>query len=82
MTSYVGGSTAPAQHIFVVPQHDSNALDPMPKAIRAVGAGTITLRAKGSTADVAHPVYDGERIDAIISHVRDTGTDVTVIGYA
>ena len=79
---YVGGPSAPADHVFEITPHDTNAVDPVPKAIRAGGTGTITLRALGSSVDVAHPVIAGERIDAHIQFVRATGTDVSVIGYA
>lgn len=81
-TDYVGGSSAPAQHVFVVVPDDDDPLPVMPKAIRAGGDGTIVLRAIGSGADVAHPVRNGEVIPAIVSHIRATGTDVSVIGYA
>ena len=82
MTDYVGGASAPAQHVFAIVPNDNDPLPVRPKAIRAGGDGTITLRAIGSGADVAHPVRDGEVIPAIISHIRATGTNVPVIGYA
>lgn len=72
---------SPARECFVITPDDNVAVDPLPKAIRAGGAGTITLRAIGSTVDVAHPVLDGEVIPVHVEYVRATGTDVDVIGY-
>lgn len=82
MTDYKGGITSPARHVFRVTPNDDNPLPVAPKAIRAIGAGTIVFRAVDSGADVTHPVFDGERIDAVITHVRATGTNVDLIGYA
>lgn len=81
-TSYPTGLQGAATSIWQIVPDDNADLPKWPKAIRAVGAGTITLRAKDDEADIAHPVLDGERIDGIIRAVRATGTDVTVIGYA
>lgn len=82
LPTYRTGPQGPATHVFAVTPDDSADLPVMPKAIRAAGTGTITLRAFDSTVDVAHPVIAGERIDAVIRAVRATGTDVDVIGYA
>lgn len=74
----------PARHCWVVTTSDLQPLPYVTKGIRAVGAGTITFRAKGDTVDVGHPVADGERIDVQITHIRTTGTTgVTgIIAYA
>lgn len=82
MTSYPTGLSGPATHVFDVAPNNDDPLPITPKAIRAAGAGTITFKARDSENDVAHPVADGEVIFAIITHVRATGTDVDVIGYA
>ncbi len=75
--------SGPARRCFLITPHDSTPVMPLPKAIRAVGAGTIVLRAVDSTTDVAHPVADGERIDVRAAYVRATGTTATaIIGYA
>lgn len=73
---------APARRCFVVTPHDSDRLPFITKALRAGGAGTIVLRAIDSDVDVAHPVKEGERLDIRATHVRATGTTVTVVGYA
>ncbi len=73
---------SPARRCFEITPHDGNALPFVTKALRAGGNGTITLRAIDGEADVAHPVKDGERIDVRATHVRQTGTTVSVIGYA
>lgn len=72
----------PARRCFAITPHDTNQVDPLPKAIRAGGDGVITLRAVDSAADVAHPVRQGERLDVRVLYVRATGTTVSVIGYA
>lgn len=73
---------APARRCFAVTPHDTNSLPFVTKALRAGGNGTIMLRPMDGDADVSHPVKDGERIDVRVTHVRATGTNVTVIGYA
>jgi hypothetical protein len=55
---------------------------PSSPRLRAGVPGTITFRTVDGGADVAHPVKDGERIDARATHVRQTGTTASVIGYA
>ena len=79
---YPSTPTGPAKDVGIATQHDTNPFPFPTKGIRAVGAGTITFQARDSASDVAHPVYDGERIDVDIKFLRDTGTDVVVIYYA
>jgi hypothetical protein len=74
---------APARKCFVITPHDVNAISPIPtRGIRASADGTITLRAIGSSVDVPHPVVAGEYVPVAAQYIRDTGTDVDVIGYA
>lgn len=79
---HVDSPSAPARRCFIVTPDDSSALPFVTKAIRAGGDGTITFRTADSEVDVTHPVHNGERIDVQASHVRATGTNVPVIGYA
>lgn len=76
------GASYPARKCWVVTPHNSNALPDVTKALRAGGAGTITFRPAGSSADVAHPVLEGEILNVRATHVRSTGTNVSVIAYA
>jgi hypothetical protein len=80
--AYLDTVVAPARQIFTIAPSDSAEIVPLPKAVRAVGAGTIMLQAVDSSIDVAHPVYDGEVIEGRIRFIRATGTNVAVIGYA
>ena len=76
-------SIAPARKMFLITPHASNEIDPLPKAIRADGAGSIVLRAVGSGADVTINVVAGERIDVRAQYIRASGTTVSVIhGFA
>lgn len=69
----------PARKIIVVTP-SADPIDPPLRGLRAAGDGTVTLRAIDNDTPVEHPVVDGERIDAIITHV--TAADgVTLIGY-
>ncbi len=53
------------------------------KAIRAGTDGTITLRAVDSAASIVHPVYAGERIDCVLSHVTAAEpSNMVIIGYS
>jgi hypothetical protein len=70
---------APARQMFLITPHATNEVDPVPKAIRADGAGTIAFRAIGSTADVTVNVVAGEVIVVRPLYVRATGTTVSVI---
>lgn len=82
--SYTDTAWSPARECFAITPHDSNALAEVPKAIRAPSAGVITLRAVDSSADVAHPVLEGEVLQVRVAYVRATGTTVTgtIVGYA
>ncbi|WP_196221766.1 spike base protein, RCAP_Rcc01079 family [Sphingobium sp. CAP-1] len=84
LSSFADSPTAPARRCFQITPHDINAVDPMPKALRAPSDGTIMLRAANSDSDVAHPVRAGEIVAVRVSHVRATGTTVTgaIMGYA
>lgn len=84
LSTFGDSLTAPARVCFVVAPHNSNALDPLPKAIRAPSDGVITLRAVNSESDVAHPVREGEVLAVRAAYVRATGTTVTgtIVGYA
>jgi hypothetical protein len=73
----------PARSCRVITASDVTVYDPPLKAIRATGAGTITI-VDFNDVSTAHPVLDGERIDVFIKKVMATGTSgVTgIIGYA
>lgn len=79
---YPDSATAPARHAELITASDVTVYDPPLKAIRAVGAGTITF-VDFDDASCAHPVLDGERIDVFIKQVMATGTiGVTgIVGY-
>lgn len=70
---------APARDMFLITPHATNEIDPLPKAIRADGAGVIVLRAVDSTNDVTINVVAGERIDVRAKYIRASGTTVSVI---
>jgi hypothetical protein len=74
----------PAKRIFEITPDDDAELPIATKAIRAGMDGTIRLQAVASDDPVDHPVLEGERIDAVVSKVFETGTTpgMTVIGYA
>ena len=71
--------SAPARRMWVITPHDTNEVNPLPKAIRADDAGVIVLRAVGSDSDVTINVVAGEIISVRVQHIRSTGTTVTVI---
>lgn len=73
------GVSAPGRKVFVITPHATNAVDPLPKAIRANGAGDITFRAVDSSADVTVTVAAGEVLDVRPLYIRATGTTVAVI---
>jgi hypothetical protein len=76
------GPLGPATHIFAITPHDTNALPAVAKKIRANTNGNVVLRALESGADVTLAVTAGQEIDAIVTHVRATGTTATVHGFA
>jgi hypothetical protein len=82
LQSHSDDATSPARQCFAITPHDTNKLPVVTKGIRACGDGTVTFQAIDSDTDVAHPVYDGERIDVRVEYVRATGTDIDLIGYA
>lgn len=50
--SLASGLESPGRDMFLIAPHATNPVDPLPRAIRADGAGTITLRAVDSGVDV------------------------------
>lgn len=71
--------SAPARRMFDITPHDSAEVDPLPKAIRADGEGTVTLRAAGSDADVTVTMTAGEILPVRALHIRAAGTTVAGI---
>lgn len=83
LSNFRTGPMGPATHIFAITPHDTNALPATCKAIRADAAGAVTFRTIDSAANVTLTLAAGEYVSAIITHVRDTGTDAIVIhGFA
>jgi hypothetical protein len=70
---------APARDVFLISPHDSNPIVPVPKAIRANGAGNIVFRAIDSAADVTVTVVAGEVLSIRARWIRATGTTVAAI---
>lgn len=73
------GPMGPATHAFLITPHDTNALPGPCKAIRADAAGAVTFRVLDSADDVTMNFAAGEVFVAIVTHVRDTGTDAIAI---
>lgn len=71
--------SAPARQIFLITPHASNEVSPLPKAIRADSAGTVALRAVGSSADVTVTLAAGEVLAVRAQYVRATGTTVATL---
>lgn len=72
-------TTAPARQAFTITPSDTNAIDPLPKAIICGGAGNITLKAVDSAATVTIPVFAGQQLDVRAEKVMATGTTATNI---
>jgi hypothetical protein len=73
----------PARKVFAItPDNADTAINPLPKALRVDGAGTITFRAVDSAADVTWNVLAGDILPVRALYVRSTGTNVTVHGLA
>lgn len=73
---------APARKMFLVTPTDGLAIDPLPKALRFDGAGTVVLRAKDSDDPVTLHVVAGERLDTRVIEVMSTGTTPGIIIHA
>lgn len=71
---------APSRDMFLIAPHATNEVDPLPKAIRADGAGSITLRAVDSDADVTFNMVAGEQLAVRAQFVRSA--DMTIHGLA
>lgn len=71
---YADSPVGPARRASAVTPHDSNAISPLPKALFFGSAGTVTLRAVDSAADVSLPVAAGQILPVRASHVRASGT--------
>jgi hypothetical protein len=70
----------PASQAAAITPHDTNPISPIPNGIYVGGAGSITLRAVNSAADVvitAPPV--GTILPIRAQFVRATGTTATLL---
>jgi hypothetical protein len=68
----------PAREAFALAPHDSNEIDPLPKALYVGTGGTIVGRAAGSSADVTfRNLQSGQILDVRLKFVRATGTTAT-----
>lgn len=65
---------APARNAFVIVKSDTNAISPLPRAVRVDVAGAVTYRAADSNADVTITALAGEVIQARVQYIRSTGT--------
>lgn len=80
-STYGDSVSAPAREMFAIVPHDTAPISPLPKAIRANSAGTVTLRAVDSAADVTLAVAVGEVISVRVNFVR-TSTTASLHGLA
>lgn len=71
--------TSSGREMFLITPHVSNEVDPLPKAIRADGAGTVVLRAADSSADVTVTMAAGEVLEVRARFVRAAGTTVATL---
>jgi hypothetical protein len=69
----------PGREMFLITPHATNPITPLPKALRFDGAGTVTLRAVDSGADITINVAAGEVLDVRAAYVRAAGTTATPI---
>lgn len=77
----VGRSDPAIRHKSITP-HDTNEVDPRPRALRIGGAGDITLVDDDGTA-ITYTVVAGEVLSISPKIVKDTGTDATgIVGWS
>jgi hypothetical protein len=72
-------TSSPARLVYLITPSASTPIEPLPKAIRAGTAGTITFRAVDSTVDVVMSVVTGEILPIRAQFIRVAGTTVTTI---
>ena len=74
--------SAPSRVIFPIVPHLSNAIVPLPKAIRCNTAGNVVMRAIDSNQDVTIAMAAGEILPVRVQFVRVAGTTATLHGMA
>lgn len=73
----------PARQAFAIAKHDTNAITPLPRAVRVDSAGTVVFRLVDSAADVTITAVAGEIIPGRVQYIRAAGTVPTgFVGYA
>lgn len=74
----------PARQAFAITPHDSNEVDPLPKAIYVGTGGNLVGRAVGSTTDVTFKnLSSGQILDVRLQYIRATGTTAAdLVGLA
>jgi hypothetical protein len=70
---------ATARNAVPITPHDTNPIAPIPEALYVGGAGAVTLRARGSSADVLMTATAGGYLLVQAQYVRATGTTATGI---
>jgi hypothetical protein len=79
LVSASDSSSGPANRMFLIVPHATNPVSPLPKAIRADSAGTVTFRAAKSDQDVTVNLAAGEQLDVRAKYVRVAGTNVATL---
>lgn len=74
--------SAPSRKIFPIVPHASDAIVPLPKAIRCNAAGNVVLRAVDDEQDVTIAMVAGEILPVRVEFVRAVGTTATLHGMA
>lgn len=72
-------ASQPATQAFDITPHATNAITPLPRAVRVNAAGTVTFRMSGSATDVTITALAGEIIPGRVQYIRATGT--TAAGF-
>lgn len=81
-SGYTDSPQAPARQAFTITPHDSNVIDPLPKAILCGGAGNIVLKAVDSAGTVTIPVQAGQQLDIRAEKVLTGTTATNIVGLA
>jgi hypothetical protein len=68
-----------ARNAVPITPHDTNPIEPVPECLYVGGAGTVKLRARGSSVDVVMTAVAGGYLLVQARYVYATGTTATGI---
>ena len=77
---FAASLTSPGEVHYLVSPSDTSDLNPRPRALKCIAAGTVAVRDTTGT-DITYPVETGEVLEFRAVRVLATGTTAVVVAW-